>query len=325
MVSINSSTLSRLAIDVYRAGMNLRDIDLNLLVALDVLLEERKVVSAAKRLGIAQPSASAALDRCRKLFKDPLLVRVGRGMELTARAEGLRAPLRDLISGTERLFGAAPAHISSVERTVRLVSSDVPALEILTVLWTRLAREAPGINLVLLHWRESEDVVDALARDQADLGISLLPQTRSGYLRTELCQEHYCVAMRRDHALADKFSLDGWLSFPHAVVSAAGARRTPLDDQLALIGKERRVGISVPSFLMVPSLLARSDLLAMLPRCCMRSDPYLRYHDPPLEVESFPLHLAVARRSDGDIAVQYVASLIRDYFASGAWRGTNAT
>jgi DNA-binding transcriptional LysR family regulator len=120
--------------------------------------------------------------------------------------------------------------------------------------------------------------------------------------------------MRGGHPAAQAFDLDRWLGFPHITVSARGARRTPLDDQLALMGRERRVGITVPSFLMVPPLVAGSDLIAMLPCCCKRFYPELHYCDPPIPVEGFPLHLATASRADGDIAVQYVAELIRTNF-----------
>lgn len=294
--------------------MDLRDVDLNLLVVLDVLLEERKLVSAARRLGIAQPSASAALERCRKLFGDPLLVRSGRGMELTARGQALREPVRALLTQARAVLGAPVDELATIERTVRIVATDIPALSLLQILWERTRSSAPGISLALLHWRESEDVIDALARDEADLAISVLPQAGSGFVRTELYVERYCVAMRRGHPAAQDFDLDRWLSYPHIILSARGSRRTPLDDQLALIGRTRRVGVTVPSFLMVPPLLLGSDLIAMLPRGCMSHEPELHYCDPPLAVEGFPLHLAVANRVRGDIAVNHVAELIREHF-----------
>ncbi|AWB25764.1 MULTISPECIES: LysR family transcriptional regulator [Alphaproteobacteria] len=294
--------------------MDLRDVDLNLLVVLDVVLEERKLVSAARRLGMAQPSVSGALDRCRKLFGDRLLVRAGRGMELTARGQALREPIRALLTQARAVIGAPPDELATVERTVRIVSTDIPALTLLQILWEQTRRTAPGISLVLLHWRESEDVIDALARDQADVAISVLPQAGSGFVRTELYVERYCVAMRRGHPAAQDFDLDRWLAFPHVVLSARGSRRTPLDDQLALLGRRRRVGITVPSFLMVPPLLLASDLIAMLPRACMHHEPELHYCEPPIAVEGFPLHLAVANRAQGDVAVAHVAALIRDHF-----------
>jgi DNA-binding transcriptional LysR family regulator len=298
----------------YLGYVNLRDVDLNLLVILDVLLDERKVVSAARRLGISQPSASGALDRCRKLFGDPLLIRVGRGMGLTPRAEALRVPVRTVIENTKRVLNIGPEDVSTVTRTVRIITSDMPALQLLLMLERRLRETAPGIDLVMLPWRESNEVVDALARGQVDIGIAILPQVGSSYLRTELIKDNYCVAMRHDHPAASCFDLEQWLAYPHIILSSFGSTRTPLDDQLALIGRERRVGMVVPSFLMIAPLLRGSDLIAMVP-CLFRDiEPDLCYREPPLDVEGFPLHIAVAKRADGDVAVQHVAQLIRQNF-----------
>jgi DNA-binding transcriptional LysR family regulator len=294
--------------------VDLRSIDLNLLVILDTLLEEASVGSAAKRLRISQPSASAALERCRKLFEDQLLVRAGRGMVRTARAEALREPVRRFVVHARDLLGAEPETAATSRRTVRIVSSDFPAITLLERCWAAMRESAPRVDLVLLHWRESDEVVDALARDQADIAITVLPQAGSGFRRTELYRDGYCLAMRRGHPLAGNVTLERWLEFPHVVVSAKGARRTPLDDQLALLGRERRVAVVVPGFLMVPPLLRGSDLVAMIPCGCRQIADDLFYCDPPLPAEQFPLHLATAARSDGDCAIQHVADLIRTHF-----------
>ncbi len=294
--------------------MDLRQVDLNLLFILDVLLEERKVGAAASRLGLSQPSASAALERCRKLFGDPLLFRSGRAMKLTARGEALREPIRALIEQTRSVLDAPPPELATVNRTVRIVCSDFPALTLMERVWADLRHSAPGLDLVLLHWRESDEVVDALARDQADLAITVLPQAGADFRRTEIHRDAYCLAMRPGHPAAGKIDLDLWLSFPHVVVSAKGARRTPLDDQLATLGRTRRIGVTLPGFLMVPPMLRASDLIAMIPCGCQQIDRGLFFCPPPIEVEGFPLHLASASRSDNDVAVQHVADLIRRAF-----------
>lgn len=284
---------------------------------LDILLEERKVVSAARRLSMTQPSASAALERCRRLFGDPLLVRSGRGMALTARAEALREPVRAMIGEARMLLGSGPAEVGASTRTVRMIASDVPAVTLVPMLWERLRSSAPGIDLVLLPWRDADDVISAFTRDQADLAISVLPQAGTSFRRTELYIERYCIAMRRGHPAAAAFDIEQWLAYPHVIVSSRGAQRTPLDDLLELQGRARRVGVVVPNFMMVPPLLLAADLIAMLPHYCMRSEPGLDYRDPPLPVEGFPLHLAIAKRAVGDVAVQHVAALIREFFPSG--------
>ena len=295
--------------------LNLREVDLNLLVILDVLLEERKVSGAARRLGLSQSSTSGALDRCRKLFGDALLIRTGRGLALTQRAQELRKPIRSLLEQTQALLGAQPQDLATSSRTVRIIASDMPAQSVLLMLWRSLQECAPHINLVVLPWRESNEVLDLLARGEADLAIAVLPQAGHGFRRTELLSERYCIAMRPEHPAAHTLDLDAWLRYPHVIASAKGARRTPLDDQLALLGRTRRVGIVVPSFLMVPTILRSSDLIAMVPCQFKKTEPDLLYLEPPIAVEGFSLHLAMARRCEGDVAVQLVAKLIRKHYS----------
>ena len=92
--------------------MNLRSVDLNLLVLLQALLEERHVSRAARRAGLSQPAMSNALERCRRLFGDPLLERQGRDMRLTAVAEALREPLAAVLGEVGRLVEAAPTPLA---------------------------------------------------------------------------------------------------------------------------------------------------------------------------------------------------------------------
>ena len=107
--------------------MNLRDIDLNLLVILQALLEEAHVSRAARRVGLSQSATSNALDRCRQMLADPLLERAGHAMRLTPRAVALRDPLAATLKGIERLVDRSPAEVREVRRTIHLVAADVLA------------------------------------------------------------------------------------------------------------------------------------------------------------------------------------------------------
>jgi DNA-binding transcriptional LysR family regulator len=98
------------------------------------------------------------------------------------------------------------------------------------------------------------------------------------------------------------------------VVSGRGERRTPLDDMLLGVGRQRRIGIVVPSFIMAAPIIATSDLMAMLPTRCIPQGDGFAVFDPPLPMEGFPLHIAWHRRSDMDIAIKHVCSLIRELF-----------
>ena len=121
------------------------------------------------------------------------------------------------------------------------------------------------------------------------------------------------VMMRKDHPAAERFDLDRWLAYPHVLVSGRGKTRGALDEALATRGRSRRIGIVVPSFMMVPSLLEDSNLICMLPSRCVPADAGRAFalFRPPIPVEGFPLHLAWHVRHDRDDGVQHVADLVR--------------
>lgn len=294
--------------------MNLRTLDLNLLVILDALLDEAHVSRAAERLGLSQPATSAALERCRGIFGDTLLERRGGAMKLTAKAEALREPLRAILGGVHDLIDPAEPELASIDRVVRLIMTDYPAVVLARTLLPALHATAPGINLVILPWHGGGDAAERLRRQDADIAVSVIPSDDGDVRRSQLVYETYRVVMRRGHPAAAAFDLESWLAFPHVVVSGRGDRRTPLDDVLLGLGRQRRIGIVVPSFIMAAPIAADSDLMAMLPtRCVPRDDAYVAF-DPPLAIGGFPLHIAWHRRSDGDVAIQHVAGLIRELF-----------
>lgn len=294
--------------------MNLRSIDLNLLVILDALLDEAHVSRAAAKLNLSQPATSSALDRCRHLFGDPLLERGKGGMRLTPKAESLRDPLKALLVGIAAVVDAPEEPLSEIRQTVRILTADFPGILIAGALHRALAQSAPGIDLVIQPWHGAPEALESLARGASDIALSVFPtMDETAFHRETLVAEHYVVAMRKDHPAAQNFTLDSWLAFPHILVSGRGDTRTPFDDQLATLGKTRRVGIVVPSFLMVPALLEDSDLIAMMPSHCLPPEASTRFHValPPIPVTGFPLHLAWHRRRDKDRAVQHVADEVR--------------
>lgn len=291
--------------------MNLRSVDLNLLVVLDALLDEAHVTRAAERLGLSQPAASAALDRCRHVLGDPLLER-GRGlMRLTPRAEALREPIRALLAQAEAVLGAAPTPLSEIRQVVRVVMSDYPASVVAAPLCGALAASAPGVDIVILPWRAAAAAVDLLGRGGTDLAVSVFPSLDPTFRSEVLLHETYRVVMRSDHPAAPDFDLDRWLAYPHVLVSGQGDTRSPLDDALARLGRARRVGVVVSSFAMAPPILAGSDMIAMLPSRCAPADESFAVFEPPIPVEGFPLHLAWHARRDRDPAVQHVAAILR--------------
>ncbi|KFC73363.1 putative transcriptional regulatory protein, LysR-family [Bosea sp. LC85] len=292
--------------------MNLRSIDLNLLVVLDALLDEAHVSRAAERVGLSQPAASSALDRCRHLFNDRLLER-GRGqMRLTAKAQSLQQPIRDLLAQMTALLDPPQPDLGTLRQTVRVVTAELPPTLLAGGLYSQLARTAPGITLALMPWRGAPEALEGLARGHADLAVSVFPSVERDFTRKELLRERYVVAMRKGHPAVQGFDLDRWLAYPHVLVSGRGETFGALDEALSLLGRKRHVGMVVPSFLIVPPLLLDSNLIALLPSRTLPQDAGEHYSllEPPIPVAGFPLHVAWHRRSDRDSAVQHVAGLI---------------
>lgn len=290
--------------------MNLRSLDLNLLVILDALLDEAHVSRAADRLGLSQPAASAALQRCRYLFRDELLER-GRGtMRLTARAESLRAPLKSLLAGVGDLVDPREVPLAEVRQTLRIAMADYPALFVTGPLQRALAETAPGIDLVIQPWHGAGAAKAALVDGSTDIAISVLPGDDADIRREEVLTEHYVIALRPGHPALPGFDLDRWLVWPHILVSGRGEARSPLDAELARLGRTRRVGLVVPNFGMVPDLLRESDMIAMLPSRVVAAAGDLVILPTPIPVSGFPLHLAWHQRRANDRALRHVAAVL---------------
>ncbi|TCR61227.1 LysR family transcriptional regulator [Bosea sp. BK604] len=292
--------------------MNLRSVDLNLLVVLDALLDEAHVSRAAERVGLSQPAASSALERCRHLFGDRLLER-GRGtMLLTPKAQSLQEPIKDLLAQMTALIDPPAPDLSTLHQTVRMVTADLPPALLAGELHAQLAQAAPGITLALLPWHGAAEALEALARGNADLAVSVFPTVEKDFIRKELLQERYVVAMRRGHPAAESFDLERWLAYRHILISGRGETFGALDEALAALGRSRRIGLVVPSFLLVPPLLLGSDLIALLPSRTLppEAGEHFVTFEPPIPVAGFPLHVAWHRRNDRDPAVQYVARLV---------------
>lgn len=287
--------------------MNLRSIDMNLLVILDVLLDEQHVGRAAERVGLSQPAMSAALQRCRHLFRDELLERSRGTMRPTPKAESLRLPLKELLAAATRIIAPPMVPIAELRARLRLTMADLSALLVLEPLLADLARSAPGIDIVLQPWSGAEQARRALKDGSTDIAVSVF-ETDDEDLRCQpASKEAYVVAMREDHPAARGFTLDSWLSFPHVVVSGRGEARTALDTELAVRGLRRRIGVVVPTFGMVVPLLRCTAMIGMVPEKLVRRTSGLALFQPPVAVPVISLSLAWHRRRENDPALRHVA------------------
>jgi DNA-binding transcriptional LysR family regulator len=247
-------------------GMNVAAYDLNHLRALHFLLDEAHVARAARRLGITPAAASNALRRLRADFDDPLLVRSGRALVRTPRAEQLRAPAREVLAAAERLFevGAAFDPATDVGEFV-LTTSDRVAELLLPTLDGLLRQRAPRSTLLL-----RTVTVDVAATLRERGGVAIVPRVaRERGLRGEsLFVDEFVCLMRRGHPLQrGPWTLARYAAAEHVVVAPLDAlRRAAGDELLTAHGLSRRVTRVVTSFSLVAPLLVTSDRISTLPR-----------------------------------------------------------
>ena len=246
---------------------NLKRVDLNLLVTLEALLTERNVTRAAARLNLSQPSVSIQLAKLREIYHDPLLLPGSRGMLPTARALGLLTPLRQTLADLGRLVAAEqPFDPLQAEMTWQLAAADAAEYAILLPMLPTLRLAAPKSRLAI---REASP--KTMSRDLADgvidLGFLAREEAPAELRHRPLFHENYLLVGRHDHPLLQTPpSLEQFCQLEFVMVSQdGGGFRTLIDTLLEAQGLARRVVMSLPHFLFIPTLLARSDMVAMLP------------------------------------------------------------
>jgi DNA-binding transcriptional LysR family regulator len=240
--------------------------DLNLLQALDVLLAERHVTRAAKKLGVTQSAASQRLRRLRDFFGDPLLVDGRPLMSLTPRALALSGPLRDALARLASALGAGePFEPTTSTRRFVLIGNDLVEAAALPALMAHLGSSAPGVRVQME--RSGPNVAERLGTGGADLAIVPAFQTSPSLRHRKLFRDHFVVLWRRDHPAAKKpLSMDRYLALSHLLIAPQGAPGSVVDDHLAERGLSRRVQATVRHFAAAPFLVASSDLVATCPR-----------------------------------------------------------
>lgn len=281
--------------------VDLRGIDLNLLVALEALLEERNVTRAAHRLGMSQPAASRALGRLRALFSDALLVDGPGGYMHSARAEELRPLLRRTLASVGEMLKASAFDPATATGRIRLLMPDLQAAVLAPHLLARLAQEAPSLDLDIAA--PGTNGMEALEQGSAEAMVALIDDAPAGIHRRRLYDEELVTLMRAGHpACAETLTLDRFLALEHIVVSVTGVGPAPVDAVLARLGRTRRVRLRVPNFFAAVEIAARSDLIMTLPASLARAATTMRRLvslPPPLDLGSFTMSLAWhARQQD---------------------------
>jgi DNA-binding transcriptional LysR family regulator len=266
--------------------MNLRQFDINLLVALDVLLTERNVTRAGERLFLSQPAMSGILARLRHAFGDELLVRVGRNLELTSRAAYLAGPVHacvqqiDDLLNLERSFDAATASWA-----FRISASDYVIFLTLGPLLQTLMERASNISV---RFVALEPGVDRLANGEIDFAVAPM-EVEPNLPSVPLFEDSWVCAVWKGHPhTALKFTLDEFLALPHLSFRlAAPDHGSIVENYLAQAGYERRIMASTESFATAPFSLRETSLVSLIPRRLgerLQGAAEIRLIEPPFDI-----------------------------------------
>lgn len=294
--------------------MDLQRIDLNLMVAFEALLAERSVSAAAQRLGVSQPAMSSSLGRLRSLFGDALFVRSGRIMLPTERALQVQAPVAQALAQLRAaLEPRAPFSPASSRRVFAVSGGDYATMVILPHLAASLAKQAPLVDL-RFRFVEKPATLDLLASDDLDLALGVFPDPPKRFGQERLFDETFVSIVRDGHpGLANGLSLEAFVTWPHLLVTERGDAQGAVDEALGRQGQERRVALTVPHVLVVPSVLASSDLIATVGARVARlfvRHAALAICDTPVAMPPWRMSMLWSRQRDGDPGLAWLRKIL---------------
>jgi len=299
--------------------MNMASINLNLLVALQALLEEESVGRAARRIGLSQPAMSHTLQRLRNLLDDELMVRVGGRMQLTARAESLRYPVRDVLERVGELLINEKFDPFVSSRTFRLFIADNAVDVLLPALLSKLSRIAPHIRIDLHSWPIQGNDPAELARS-VDSAVACVLDAFPGFYRQRLFTDRDMCVFRSRHPKSTRLRDEGtFLEAGHVAVKVRGTAEDPVDTLLKAEGRKRNIALCVPHYLQALHAVARSDLIAVIPERLIRAYAvplHLKWLPLPLDAGTFDEFLLHPARTHADPGCIWLRGILKEIGSS---------
>ena len=291
---------------------DIRNLDLNLLKALDALLDERSVTRAAERLSLTQPAVSGMLTRLRECFDDPLFTRTQRGIIPTLRALELAQPVKSILAEVSELLQPKAFEPAVAEMTVKIAATDYALRAVIVPFMAALRLQAPGIRVAVLPVN-NEQLSAQFERGDVDFAL-ITPETAPPDLHARaLYDEEYVCLLRADHPLTqpEGLTLDTFCEHDHALVSYLGGNFSGVTDEaLASLGRTRRVTLSVCSFLVLPEILRVSDLISVVPKRLTQDLPGLTVLPPPLDIQGFSKIVVWHERTHRDAGHRWLRELL---------------
>lgn len=300
---------------------NFRTLDLNLLRVFDAVMTEGSMTRAAEVLAITQPAASHALKRLHAWVGEPLFQRMATGMKPTARAQALWPQVRSALLELQRSLapGAFDPRVDRAE--FRITLADAVATTLAPSMVATLESEAAQTDLRFLPLT-TRDPRSALQEEQTDLAIGHFPALLSALLaegerallrHRRLHRTDYVCVMRPGHPLAEgELTLDRYCSARHVLVSVSGGAYAAVDEALALLGRRRRVVLTVNQYHTAGRVVTQSDLVTVLPASFVEASTSRAVLTRPLPLDIGPLTVEMVwlTRRDDDPPHRWLRELV---------------
>lgn len=295
---------------------HVKNADLNLLPALQLLIEEQQVKRAADRFGLSQPAMSRVLQRLRQTFGDELLIRTGDGYEPTLRALRLKEELHDVLSRLETILCEVPFDPQAATDSFTIAASDFSTFMQVPALSRLMSERAPAASLELISF--SNDAFAEAGRGKTDL-VLWVDEPPAPFLSEALFVEDYVCVMATDHPARGKtLSLETYLGYPHVAVTILGGRQVLLDDRIEKLGGKRTARLKVPYFAAAISAVPHTDLIATVPRRIAQPQAdagRVKIVRAPREIEPISYVMAWHPRLTDDPAHIWLRSIVRESVA----------
>jgi DNA-binding transcriptional LysR family regulator len=298
--------------------MQLRDLDLNLLVIFHQLLLDRSVSIAAQNLEITQPAMSNALKRLRTALNDDLFVRTNQGMQPTPYAMQLAEPVANAIGtlhgALNRLDDFDPA---TTQKRFVIAMTDIGEIYFMPKLIQTLLTLAPGVSVTTL--RSHAGLSEALADGSVDLAVGLLPDLQAGFYQRRLFHHRYVGLCRKGHPITEQaMTRERYCEYGHVRVIAASTGHGEIDGIMQRAGLHRDIKLEVPHFVAVGHILQNTDLIATVPERFATSctEPFgLSILPLPMPLPEIAINLFWHARCVRDPANRWFRQLMFDLFS----------
>ncbi|CAM3732597.1 LysR family transcriptional regulator [Polaromonas hydrogenivorans] len=299
--------------------MNLREIDLNLLLVFNQLLLDRSVSTAAEKLGLTQPAVSNALKRLRAVLKDELFLRTSRGMEPTPYALYLAEPVIYALNALQAALTTRDSFDPKTSsRNFQLAMTDIGEMYFMPPLMVALSRMAPNIRISTVR-PNSANLKEDMESGTVDLALGLLPNLQTGFFQRRLFHHKYVCVFRKGHPVAKSpMTLAQFTELDHVGVVSANTGHGEVDGLLERAGIKRKMRLVVPHFIAVGHILQTTDLIATLPeRFAQRCEaPFGLVSSPhPARIPDIAINLFWHAKFNRDPASLWMRQLLVELFA----------